>query len=162
MPALHSAPIEVVHPEAAVQIVVPHRDDPQVLRCEDFRRYGMLHFTSRDQSEAILSACKSLAHEIIAHHRPELEKNDFQRGIRWAATSQMLQAVLTGEQEACLYEFNEANGMLLGPDVGFYQRALDEEISETVDAGLCPHDEEGISKAAIRVLAVVLGSVPAA
>lgn len=154
-PAIHHAPVEMVQ----VQVVVPHRDEAQILHCKDFQRYELLNLKSRDESQAIMSACKTLAHELIAHHRPDLEQNEFQRGIRWAATSQLLQAVLTGEQDACLYEFNEANGLVIGPDVGFIQRALDEEISETIDAGLCPHDAEGISKAAIRALAVVLGSI---
>jgi hypothetical protein len=154
MMSYHASPVEQVQ----VQVVVPHRDTPPLLRCKDFAQYNLLALNSRDQSEAILSACKPLAHELIAHHRPDLETSEFMRGIRWAATTQLLQAVLTGEQEPCLCEFDEANSHVIGTDVGFLQRALDEEISEVVDAGLCPHDEEGISRAAIRVLAVVLGT----
>jgi hypothetical protein len=140
----NSASSSDVAPLDAAIFSIPYQED-SLPHGFDISSYQRLCLESHDETEKVLSACKCAASKIVLQNANIADSNPHLASIHWAIISQILQSILTGIQEPCLYEINRANGNMLGADAGFIQRAIDEEIAEICECDLCPRDEESLS-----------------
>ena len=135
----------------AINLNIPYNEDslPQDFNISCYQK---LLLKNSDETEKALSTCKCIASKIVSQNVDIIDSNPHLASIHWAIISQILQAILTGIQEPCLYEINKANSNILGSNAGFIQRAIDKEIADICESDLCPRDEESLSEITSQII----------